>query len=194
MPRHSFQSLGKIYFWTATIHQWKLFLLEDEMKDIIIQSLQFLSEKKLIVLYAFVIMPNHMHIIWKPCKMNGKEKPNASFLKFTAHEFLKIMKQKKITKQYEVNKSNKKHCIWKRDSMAIELYSKKVMMQKLRYIHKNPIAGKWKLSTNEISYRYSSALFYETGEDEFGLLNDIFAMVRVDTNHGSNYYTIQSDE
>lgn len=48
------------------------------------------------------------------------------------------------------------------------------MIQKLRYIHRNPIAGKWMLSKNEISYRYSSALFYETGRDEFGMLNDIF--------------------
>ena len=57
--------------------------------------------------------------------MNGKEKTNASFLKFTAHEFLKKMKQQKIAKQYEVNRINKRHSIWKRDSMAFEIFTKK---------------------------------------------------------------------
>ncbi len=174
MPRKSFQSLGNIYFWTATIHHWKFLLLDDEMKKIIIKSLQFLSEKKLIVLYAYVIMPNHIHIIWKPCKMNGKEKPNASFLKFTAHEFLKIMKQKKIAKEYEVNWSNKKHSIWKRDSMAFEIFTKKMLLQKLNYLHKNPVKWKWFLSKDISGYRFSSAKFYETGEDEFGMLQNIF--------------------
>lgn len=58
--------------------------------------------------------------------------------------------------------------------MGIEIYSRKLMIQKLNYIHRNPNKGKWRLSKDDISYRYSSAKFYETGEDELGVLQDIF--------------------
>jgi REP element-mobilizing transposase RayT len=37
-------------------------------------------------------MPNHLHLIWQQNKLNGKETPQGSFLKYTAHEFLKRLK------------------------------------------------------------------------------------------------------
>lgn len=42
-------------------------------------------------MFSFVIMPNHIHLIWRINEMNGEESPHASFLKFTAHEFKKML-------------------------------------------------------------------------------------------------------
>jgi putative transposase len=50
-------------FFTATILEWKPLLKEDAFKNIIIDSLRFLKNEKSIVIYAFVIMPNHIHLI-----------------------------------------------------------------------------------------------------------------------------------
>ena len=44
--------------------------------------------------YAFVIMPNHIHLIWNMLDLNGKESPAGSFAKFTAHQFQKYLKVK----------------------------------------------------------------------------------------------------
>ena len=44
------------------------------------------------------------------------------------------------------------------------------MNQKLNYIHNNPINYPWNLVQYPEEYKYSSAKFYETGIDEFGLL------------------------
>jgi len=52
-------------FFTATNLEWKKLLLPDKYKDIIISSFRFLIEKKRIKLYAFIIMPNHIHVIWQ---------------------------------------------------------------------------------------------------------------------------------
>ena len=51
----------------------------------------------------------------------GKETPQGSFLKYTAHEFLKTLKHNGKSKPYEVNAANKKHEIWQRDSLSIEM-------------------------------------------------------------------------
>jgi REP element-mobilizing transposase RayT len=59
-PIHSAQ------FFTATIYEFKPALAEDIYKDIIIDSLQFLVREKRIQLNAFVIMSNHLHLIWQP--------------------------------------------------------------------------------------------------------------------------------
>ena len=53
-------------FYTATIYQWQHLLAEDKHKDIIVDSLKFLVTEKRIELNAFVIMSNHIHLIWQP--------------------------------------------------------------------------------------------------------------------------------
>jgi putative transposase len=167
-PRKSFTEISKIYFWTATIHKWQPLLQQDSNKQVVIDSLSYLSGKGLITVYAFVIMPNHIHLIWRQNEMNGGETPKGSLLKHTAHHFLKQLKTTGALAQYAVNAANKRHEIWQRDSLGIEIYSRKVARQKLDYIHVNPVKGKWTLAKDDAGYHYSSARYYETGVDEFG--------------------------
>src|ERR1700739_4143992 len=101
--RKSHTSIGDIYFWTATIHKWLPLLLEDSSKEIITKYLKKLSDEKLITVYAFVIMPNHIHLIWQQNKLNGKETPKGSLLKYTSHIFLKQLKAIGKSSEYEVN-------------------------------------------------------------------------------------------
>lgn len=54
-----------IYFFTATILNWNHLLAEDKYKNIILESLLHLHTKRNVKIYAFVIMPNHIHLIWK---------------------------------------------------------------------------------------------------------------------------------
>ena len=170
----SYTYFNRIYFWTATIHNWLPLLEANENKDLILSSLKKLSNDKLISVYAFVIMPNHIHLIWSQHGMNGKETPKGSLLKYTAHVFLEHLKAMGKSELYIVKASNKKHEIWQTDSLGIEIYNKKIAHQKLNYIHFNPVSGKWQLSKNDLDYYYSSARFYETGIDEFGFLKNLF--------------------
>jgi REP element-mobilizing transposase RayT len=167
--------LGKIYFFTATINQW-LPLLKDKIhSEIILSSLSFLAKKGLIKVYGFVIMPNHIHLIWEMLEINGKEMPHASFLKFTSHGFLKNLRSTNLDflEKFKVDEANKTFEFWKRDSLPIELFTPKVVYQKLDYIHDNPCRKKWMLSNDPVDYPYSSYKFYETGMDDFSFLSHI---------------------
>jgi putative transposase len=174
--RKSYTAINKIYFWTATIHKWLPLLGNDFNKQIIVDSLKYLSDKKLITVYAFVLMPNHIHLVWQQNALNGKETPKGSLLKHSAHLFLKQLKENGTSNLYEVNEANKKHEIWQRDSLGIEIYSREVAKQKLDYIHFNPVSGKWLLAKDDLDYHFSSARFYENGIDEFGFLKNIFTL------------------
>ena len=167
--------IGEPYFWTDTIYDWKHLLKEDIIKDIIIGSLQFLSEKKLIEVYGFVIMPNHVHLIWQMLEMNGKEMPYTSLLKFTAHSFKKYLKKNNpdVLNIFAIDAENKEYEFWQRDSLAFELTKKETILQKIDYIHYNATAEKWKLCNEPADYYFSSAKFYETGVDDFGILKHV---------------------
>src|SRR6476619_1415470 len=73
-----------VQFFTATILEWKHLLTDDAYKQIIIDSLFFLKEKGCITVYGFVIMPNHMHILWQIQDNYKRENVQQRLLKFTA--------------------------------------------------------------------------------------------------------------
>ncbi|EAY27249.1 hypothetical protein M23134_06559 [Microscilla marina ATCC 23134] len=164
--------LNQIYFYTATILNWKRLLKKDDYKNIIIDSLQYLSTKNKIAVYGFVIMPNHIHLIWEMLEKNGKEMPHASFMKYTAHQFLEHSRTyyPQILPYFQASDQARNHRFWQRNSLPVWLYTPAVLEQKLEYIHNNPVVEKWSLANEPAQYYYSSAKFYETDIDDFGFL------------------------
>ncbi len=79
-------------FFTATILDWKQLLKQDKYKDIIIDSLKFLVLEKRITLYAFVIMSNHMHLIWQALPENTPDDIQHSLLTYTAQKIKQDLK------------------------------------------------------------------------------------------------------
>lgn len=151
-------------------------VMGDKYKDVIIGSLEYLSNAGKIDVFAFVIMPNHIHLIWRTNELNGKETAQGSFLKYTAHEFRKMLLREGGAKlsSYKVDAENKKHEFWQRDSLAVPLYSRAVAFQKLKYIHNNPLAEHWQLAKHPCDYKYSSAKYYELNEKNFSFLKDLW--------------------
>ncbi|MFM8913347.1 MAG: transposase [Flammeovirgaceae bacterium] len=128
-------------------------------------------------MFAFVIMPNHIHLIWRINENNGKETTQGSLLKFTAHAFKKMLVSEggNVLDDYAVQAHNKKHEFWKRNSLAIALYTGEVAYQKMDYLHYNPVAEQWQLLKNPVDYKYSTARFYESGVKDFDFIRDLRA-------------------
>ena len=117
-----------------------------------------------------MILSNHIHLIWQVQENNKKENVQRDFLKFTAHQIKNdlIKNHPKVLPYFEVNAKDRNHQFWERNSLAIELYTEAIFMQKFDYIHCNPVkAGLCNLPEE---YKYSSAKFYETGVDTFGFI------------------------
>ena len=130
--RNSYMELGEVYFWTSTIVMWKHLLKQDKYKTVIIESLKELTKRKLIVVYGFVIMPNHVHIIWEMLNKNKKEMPNNSFTKFTAHFFKKDLARNhpQVLSVFKSDKYDRQFQFWQQDALAVKIFSKQMLLQK----------------------------------------------------------------
>jgi putative transposase len=165
-----------LFFYTATIYKWYNLLAKDDTKQIVISSLRYLVREKRITVYAFVIMPNHIHTIAAISMEDEqtKESPFAALLKFTGHAFKKYLKNYPAAlAKFEVKSKDRNYRFWQDRSKYIELFSRDVIMQKMAYIHNNPLQEKWSMAEFPEDYEYSSARFYETGIDKFGFLEHI---------------------
>lgn len=164
----------ELYFYTATINKWQPLIKDLNLEPVIIESLSYLYYKGCIRVYGFVIMPNHIHLIWELLENNGKESPAASFMKFTAHQFQETVKQKSPQQlsQYQVDWQSRNYNFWHPKADWFLINQLPALEQKLNYIHLNPMRGKWSLVSDPCDYYYSSCRFYEKEIKDFDFLKD----------------------
>ena len=131
--RNSRMEFDNVYFWTNTVKDWKKLLKLDKYKEIIMASWQELTDRKLIAICGFVIMPNHLHVVWEMLEPNGKEAPHASFNKYTSHMILKDLRTSHpdVLPFFKVDDPERKHRIWQRDPLAVGMDSKQKVEQKI---------------------------------------------------------------
>ncbi len=157
-------------FFTATILEWKQLLKRDKYKDIIIGGMRFLVKEQRVIIYGFVIMINHIHIIWQMQPKIKRSHLQRDFLKFTAQKIKRDLEHNhpQVLSHFLVNAKDREYQFWERNPLSVDIWSEKVLKQKLRYLHENPVrAGVCRFPEE---YKYSSALFYKTGIDNWGFL------------------------
>ncbi len=127
-------------------------------------------KEKRIEVNAFVIMTNHIHLIWQIQDDYQREDVQRDFLKFTSQTIKRNLQKNHpaVLEKFYVNAKDRKYQIWERNPLTIDLLTKEMFMQKMEYIHYNPVAAG--LCVYPEDYKYSSAKFYETGVNEFEFL------------------------
>lgn len=166
MTYSSFHDPTHLYFITASVIEWEHLFITPEYINIPLDSFVWMQGQKRILLFAFVIMPSHLHAIIKP-ESSSIGEILQQFGSFTAHEILKKLRADSQTELLDFFHKKKRdqrheHSLWQ-DIQAKNIYSMEFLQQKLDYIHQNPVAKEWKLAANRADYPYSSAGFYDYG-------------------------------
>ena len=133
-----------VQFFTAVCRDWLPLLQEDAVTQLLMDALKFRVQKGQVKVWSFVIMPNHLHFIWRISKAEKRESLQRDFLKFTALEILKHLQATNpgLYLKLQVTAVDRSHQVWKRDAMSIDLYSEKFFQQKFNYLHANPYQPK----------------------------------------------------
>ena len=136
-PPH-FEIDGVTYFVTTRLKQEGRFLTEHEA-EIIMNTILDSSTRNEMTLYAYVIMPNHMHILIKPiiCVIS------------------KAMQLIKGRSSRQINEGN----FWQKGFFDFGVLTEEKFREKFNYIHSNPV--KWGLVKEAEDYKYSSTLAYK---------------------------------
>ena len=153
------------YFITMTVVGWIDVFTRQRYCDVVIENLKYCIENKGLLLYAYVIMPSHIHLI---ARHDESRLSNVirDFKSYTAKEILKMIENEpgESRKEWLLHmfgyyakhqKQNTKQMFWQKTNHPIELSYPEIIDQKLEYIHYNPVqAGH---VTDPHSWTYSSA-------------------------------------
>lgn len=174
-----------LYFLTFQVVDWVDIFTRDKYNKIIIASLEFCIQKKGLIVWAYVIMSNHVHIILSS-KMGQLSDTIRDFKRFTSTSILKAIDTPKesrkdwMLKRFEFaarrHRRNSHYQFWRHDNHAVELVSNKFIVQKCNYIHNNPVRAGWVRDPGD--WRYSSASNYagEGGILEIQLLDAMYEL------------------
>lgn len=155
------------HFITATVVDWVDIFTRKSYRDIIIECLDFCIKNKSMIVYGYVIMSNHIHIIVQ--SDDGKLSDlMRDFKKFTASKIIEKIKSDPESRREwmlerfklatESHSRNKNYQFWQYGNHPEEIYSTKFLWSKLDYIHLNPVrAG---IVEKASHYIYSSASNY----------------------------------
>lgn len=165
------------YFVTFAVVGWVDVFTRREYRDILLDSLRFCQKEKGMRLHSWCIMSNHVHLILS-AKNNNVSELLRDFKKFTSRQIIEAIEKNEresrrqwmlqIFKQCGSQNSHNTHYqFWQQDNHPKELYSPAFSVQKLEYIHNNPVVAG--LVDRPQDYLYSSARDY-SGMKKAGLL------------------------
>lgn len=157
------------YFCTFTCLDWISLFQITNTYDEIYKWFSLLTKNNHQIL-GFVIMPNHLHLL---IHIKSSDKSINTILsngkRFLAYKIVRRLKEqrndsilKKLSDSLKPDERarQKKHRIFQPSSDIKPCYSEEFLVQKLDYIHYNPVKGKWNLAEDFSQYHHSSACFY----------------------------------
>lgn len=124
-------------------------------------------------------MTNHVHLVYRSVAGQKPEQILGDFKRFTSKKLVKAIQEntRESRREFLINQFKEeaqkssnvnRFQFWRHDNKPIELWSNKVITEKINYVHQNPVeAG---LVFRAEDYVYSSAIDYS---EEKGLIDNI---------------------
>jgi REP element-mobilizing transposase RayT len=157
--RYRINNENAAHFITSTIVEWLPVFTTGACCDIIVRSLAFCHEHKGLRIHGRVIMGNHFHALVSGPTLS---QTIGDLRKFTAREILDqistegrdwLMNQ--LAYFRAAHKRTSAHQIWQEGVHPQSITTDDIMLQKLEYLHNNPVKRGWVASPEH--WRSSSA-------------------------------------
>jgi REP element-mobilizing transposase RayT len=165
--RYRFNETEYPYFLTCTIVGWLPVFTRREAVQILFDSWAYLKREKGFRLYGYVVLENHLHLIASAPDIANAVK---SFKMYTARQIVDMLKFHRadiLLKQLRTfklrHKTRSEYQVWEEGSKPKQIKDDEMMLQKLEYMHNNPVKRGY--VDEPLHWRYSSARNYagETG-------------------------------
>jgi len=158
-----------LYFVTTTAAERTCLFRRDIIRRILIDGLYFVNLMNRVTLYAFVVMPNHVHVIIQ-CPPDLPPKDWARAYKADAARLIVRHCQMEgnqpaleALRRLVTRPDKQEYKVWEDGYLAKAAVTPDFLQQKLEYMHNNPVQPHWRLVEAPEDYAWSSARFYLQG-------------------------------
>lgn len=184
--RNKYEAYGNVFFCTTTIVGFIEIFDRYPLCKLLIDDIAFYQNRGDYCLLAYVIMPNHFHLVVKTNNDVTISQCIGNLKRISSRHINAWLDQNRETSfltQLEdcARQEPAKDCrIWKPRFDSLVITQEKTLRQKIEYIHNNPVKAGLVFKPDE--WRYSSARNYRAGRNPFLPANNGLgdAMINVD--------------
>jgi len=166
--KFKFRDDKAVYFVSFATVKWIDVFIRTSYKDLMLDSIKFCQREKGLVVYAWCIMTNHVHLI-----ISSDIQPLFAIMrdlkKFTSVRLIQAIEQNPeesrkdwmlwiFGREGKWNVNNKNYQFWQQHNHPIELSDATMARQRLDYLHNNPVEAGFVCEPED--YWYSSARDY----------------------------------
>ncbi len=148
----------RAHFVTCTIVEWLPVFTSPACCDIVVKSFEHCREHKELRIYAWVILENHLHAILAAPDLSSLLRDLKSFTAARILEQVAAEGRDWLLNQLQYYRSAHKsttHQVWQEGSHPQAIMDDTMMLQKLEYLHNNPVKRGWVVAPEH--WRFSSA-------------------------------------
>ena len=173
MPtHHSWGREAGHYFCTFTCWEWLPLIAVTGLYDKLYAWMDLVTAKGCAIT-GHVLMPNHVHLLVVVPESLSINTVLSNAKRFLAYDVIARLER---TDRHDLlsrlsagltpgdEARAQQHRVWRTSSDIKSCESEAFLLQKLDYIHANPVSGKWSLVEDAHDYPHSSAGFYHRGE------------------------------
>jgi putative transposase len=167
--RTSFEAHGNVFFVTSTVVGFIPVFNNADLTRIFIENLRFYQDRGDFCIIAFVLMPEHFHLIIKVNDKYTVSQIMANFKRMTSRQvsaYLHAAGDQSTIALLQDAASCEPACdsrLWKPRFDSLVLTNEETLSQKIEYIHQNPV--KRGLVKNAMDWPCSSARNYADRSD-----------------------------
>ncbi len=166
------------YFCTITVLDWVPIFIDARYIDPLIDSFRFCRANKGLQLFAFVVMPNHLHLVAAAPDLHAVMRDFKRFTSRTIHDRLTADGRGTVLRWLEwatqvARKTRGEFSFWQDGFHPQAISSQALFEQKCEYLHGNPVRKG--LVARAEDWWYSSAGWY-AGSAEVCMQMDVLEM------------------
>jgi putative transposase len=162
MPKglRRFHASGQRHFITCSCYRRQQFLGSAHRRDVFLKILDEVRQQYDFVVWGYVVMPEHFHLL-----ISEPAKRNVALVMQVLKQRVsrRCRRKKKSAAQMTLWKSLPLRAFWQRRYYDFNVFSEHKHVEKLRYMHRNPV--KRGLVKSPELWRWSSFRAYWLGEE-----------------------------
>ena len=155
-----------LYFVTTTAAQRTHIFQRDIVKRVLVDGLYYISLMNQVSLYAWVVMPNHIHAIIQcppdspPVDWTRAFKTSTSQLIIRLYQVEQNHEALQCLGAFVSRPEKQSFKVWEDGYLAKSVVTPGFCVEKAEYVHNNPVQPHWQLAHAPEEYPWSSAGFY----------------------------------
>ena len=159
---HRYYGAGSLHFITTSCYRRRALLDTPQSRDLLLEVMEPVRHRYRFMVVGYVIMPEHVHLLFSEPERGDPSVVMKVLKQSFAHRLLARLRTAATVRSFMEDAALAQDHVWQQHFYDFVVFSEKKRVEKLRYMHRNPVKRSLVLKPEQ--WNWSSYRQYALGE------------------------------